>query len=89
MKCKKCKKPIKEDTDGDLRYCQGHDLLRNGKAVIAVQTLTFEVNIILLRKQRDWLVHYTTNMESCDVPPEVDGLINLLDYMLDKAEGYE
>lgn len=23
-KCKVCNKPIKEDTDGDDRYCQGH-----------------------------------------------------------------
>jgi len=26
MKCKKCEKPIKEDTDGDLKYCQGHSI---------------------------------------------------------------
>jgi hypothetical protein len=25
--CKKCNKPIKEDTDGDLKYCQGHSIL--------------------------------------------------------------
>lgn len=24
MKCKKCGKPIKENTDGDDKYCQGH-----------------------------------------------------------------
>jgi hypothetical protein len=22
--CKKCGKPIKENTDGNLKYCQGH-----------------------------------------------------------------
>ena len=27
MICKKCNKPIKEDTEGDLRYCQGHSIL--------------------------------------------------------------
>ena len=26
MKCKQCNKPIKEDTDGNLKYCQGHDI---------------------------------------------------------------
>ena len=25
MKCPKCKRPCKENTDGDLRYCQGQD----------------------------------------------------------------
>jgi hypothetical protein len=29
MKCKKCGKPIKEDTDGDLKYCQGHSIFEN------------------------------------------------------------
>jgi len=24
MKCEKCKKPIKENTDRNMRYCQGH-----------------------------------------------------------------
>jgi hypothetical protein len=24
MKCPKCGKPIKENTDGNLKYCQGH-----------------------------------------------------------------
>ncbi len=26
MKCEICGKPIKENTDGDKKYCQGHDL---------------------------------------------------------------
>lgn len=26
MKCQKCGKRVKENTDGDLRYCQGHDI---------------------------------------------------------------
>ena len=26
LKCKICKKPIKEDTEGNMRYCQGHYL---------------------------------------------------------------
>jgi len=35
MKCPKCGKPIKEDTDGDSRYCQGHWIFENieGKEV--------------------------------------------------------
>lgn len=24
MKCPKCNKPLKENTEGNLRYCQGH-----------------------------------------------------------------
>jgi hypothetical protein len=27
MKCKKCNKLIKENTDGNLKYCQGHSIL--------------------------------------------------------------
>jgi hypothetical protein len=27
MKCKKCNKQIKENTDGNLKYCQGHYLI--------------------------------------------------------------
>jgi len=26
MKCTKCGKPIKEDTEGNKRYCQGHSV---------------------------------------------------------------
>lgn len=26
MKCKKCGKPIKENTDGNAKYCQGHSI---------------------------------------------------------------
>ena len=26
MKCKKCNKPIKENTDGNPKYCQGHSI---------------------------------------------------------------
>lgn len=26
MKCPKCGKPIKENTEGDKRYCQGHSI---------------------------------------------------------------
>lgn len=26
MKCQKCHKPIKENTDGNKRYCQGHSI---------------------------------------------------------------
>lgn len=26
MKCPKCNKPIKENTDGNLKYCQGHSI---------------------------------------------------------------
>lgn len=29
MKCAKCKKPIKENTDGNTRYCQGHSIFDN------------------------------------------------------------
>ena len=27
MKCRKCNKPLKEDTEGNNRYCQGHLLI--------------------------------------------------------------
>ena len=34
MRCPKCKKPIKENTEGNKKYCQGHnifDVLKNKK----------------------------------------------------------
>lgn len=27
MKCRHCNKQIKENTDGNLKYCQGHDVV--------------------------------------------------------------
>jgi ribosomal protein S27E len=27
VKCKKCGKLLLEDTEGDIRYCQGHSIL--------------------------------------------------------------
>lgn len=27
MKCKICNKPLKENTDGNNKYCQGHDIV--------------------------------------------------------------
>jgi hypothetical protein len=27
MKCKKCNKPIKENTEGNKKYCQGHSII--------------------------------------------------------------
>jgi hypothetical protein len=29
MRCPHCNKPVKENTDGDQFYCQGHDLVEN------------------------------------------------------------
>jgi hypothetical protein len=43
------------------------------------------VNVKLLRKQRNFLLE----LDKKEIAPEAQGLINLLDYMLDKAEGYE
>jgi len=31
VRCKKCGKPIKEDTEGDPRYCQGHSIFESGR----------------------------------------------------------
>jgi len=30
MRCRKCGKPIKEDTEGNPKYCQGHDMFDAG-----------------------------------------------------------
>lgn len=46
-----------------------------------VNILAERVDIALLRGQRDWLL-------SQPAGPEVDGLTELLDHMLDRAEGY-
>lgn len=29
MKCHKCKKQLKEDTEGNPKYCQGHDMFES------------------------------------------------------------
>jgi len=44
------------------------------------------IDIPLLRKQRDFLLEYA--WRDGVIPEEVDGLINLLDYMLDVEEGH-
>jgi len=45
------------------------------------------VSLHELRKQRDWLLKKYWNQKT--IPDEPQGLINLLDHMLDKMEGYE
>ena len=39
MKCKKCDKPIKENTAGNNRYCQGHYMISGGKEESKHQTI--------------------------------------------------
>jgi hypothetical protein len=47
------------------------------------------VDTALLRKQRDWLLYIQEQVHKADKnTPALDGLINLLDEMLDIAEGY-
>ena len=29
MRCNKCNKPLKENTEGNLKYCQGHSIFEN------------------------------------------------------------
>ena len=43
------------------------------------------IDVPLLRKQRDFLLEYPWRDH---MPEEVDGLINLLDYLLDVKEGF-
>lgn len=43
------------------------------------------VSVRLLRSQRAWLLR--THRPGTD--KDADGLVNMLDYMIDKAEGYE
>jgi len=45
---------------------------------------TGPVDVGLLRAQRDWLLATYPR----DAPEQVDGLVNLLDHMLDTAEGF-
>ena len=47
------------------------------------------VNIDLLRKQRDWLIEHVDDIPQQNQLEEGQGIINLLDAMLDIAEGYE
>jgi hypothetical protein len=47
MKCKICKKTIKENTDGDDKYCQGHFLFSN---------LSIEDNITYHKKMDNNLI---------------------------------
>jgi len=44
--------------------------------------VTVSIDLVLLRKQRDYLL----TLPSSD---ELEGLINLCDYMLDAAEGFD
>lgn len=44
-----------------------------------------KIDLPLLRKQRDFLLEYPWRDS---MPEEVDGIINLLDYILDIEEGY-
>lgn len=46
-----------------------------------------EIDVPLLRKQRDFLLEYPWRENA--IPEEVDGLINLLDHILDVEEGYD
>jgi len=46
-------------------------------------TVCVQVDVDLLRQQRDWLLQ----LMFIDIP-EPEGLINLVDDMLDKAEGH-
>ena len=48
-----------------------------------VSVTVSKVDHYLLRKQRDWLLELVAS--STVAPPEADGLINLLDAMLDQA----
>lgn len=42
MKCLKCKKLLKENTDGNLKYCQGHDMIEH--TVVLVKNVSRKVN---------------------------------------------
>lgn len=59
-----------------------------------VRTVTVQVDVDLLRQQRDFLLNRFWETKTSDgtdegsVPEQVDGVINLLDYMLDVAEGF-
>ena len=43
-------------------------------------------DVALLRAQRDWLL---ATYPADDAPEQVDGLVNLLDHLLDAAEGFD
>jgi len=53
-------------------------------ANIVPRITTGRIDVDLLRSQRDWLLETFPR----DAPEEVDGLVNLLDHMLDVAEGF-
>lgn len=36
LRCPQCHKPIKENTDGNMRYCQGHDFLSDHIQVVSI-----------------------------------------------------
>ena len=49
--------------------------------------LDLEVDVDLLRKQRNFLLEYPWRENG--IPEEVEGLVNLLDHLLDIFEGYD
>jgi hypothetical protein len=61
----------------------GKGIIRDSRG----RTITVtNVNVPLLRQQRNWLLKNTKHQTKRE---EADGLINLLDDMLDIAEGYK
>lgn len=53
-------------------------------ANIVSSVTTGRIDVDLLRLQRNWLLETFPR----DAPAEVDGLVNLLDHLLDAAEGF-
>jgi hypothetical protein len=45
-----------------------------------------KIDVPLLRKQRDFLLEYPWRENA--IPEEVEGLVNLIDHILDVEEGY-
>ena len=74
--CKKCFNE-REDIIENANITQN---LKNNLEAVAKH-----LDIKLLRQERDWLVKQAFKNNDC---PEADGIINLLDHLLDVAEGY-
>lgn len=47
MKCPKCGKPQKENTEGNNRYCQGHSIFETKKDIFCNGCMNLKYNKIL------------------------------------------
>ena len=54
MNCPKCNKPIKENTDGNNRYCQGHSVFEEPKPKTKTFVAEYRIEVQAKDKEEAW-----------------------------------